>query len=338
MVDYQLMEESSLTAIQQVGSMYRTVEDIGDGYFKVSKRIDCIIVYNIISPKGTELSNVWYEWIGDFQDGKAIVLENGKYNIITKHAKKIFTSSRTYKSMEYKGNGIYLIQNRQGKYNLLGKDNKLIGDNWFDDITSITSQGAVVIQHVTRGKNLEKGEIEYNYNYMTSKGRLLFVKNCPKIEEYDGYIRAYFKDYSDRWYGGNEMLQRIIRIRDGRVMAQGRFKAIYEIQGGYKVIESEERIRQYNLLGKDYKPVFDEWFDDVSVFFYGVQGNNIFFAAGNKIDGKLMFRIYDEYKQLITNMYFDTLYPLNEKAGQYIMIKDGEQYKVYIREKVVTKL
>ena len=339
MADYQVLQRLYTENGVAVSKEYLSIEEIGEGYYKVSKLENGNVIFNIINRKGIEISNEWFSAIGEYHNGKAIVvMTDGKYNLITKHAKKLFAHSRDYESLEYVVGDLYIAKNKNGKYGIIGKQNKLLHEAWFYKITDITSQGALVSQTETRGKRSECPVIKYNYNYLTADGKFLLIRACPKVQSYDGYVRAYFNESTDRYNKGKVLWQRIVRIRDGRVTAEGRFVNISDIGNGYKLIQREGNRNQYNLLDPGYDLVFDEWFDDISVFFYGYNNSNVFFAAGNKIGKEIKFRIYDEEKKDIFEKHFDTLYPLNTKKGEYVFIKGEEQYKAYMMEKILSKI
>lgn len=322
-----------------VSGQYDCIEYIGEIYYKVTKRIDGNSMYNIINNNGRELSEEWFKEMGEFNEGRAIVVcNNGKYNLISIYAKKLLVHSRDFDLFEYKGDGLYLVRDKKGRYNLIGKSNKLLRETWFYKITNISKQGAIVVQKRKVKDDLEDKQSEYYYNYISADGKMLLIKSCPKIEVYDGYVRAYFNDYTDRHYNGNVLWQRIVRIRDGRVTAEGRFLDICDIESGYKVIKKEGKNNQYNILDPNYQLIFDEWYDDVSVFFYGCNNKNVFFAAGNKVGERIRFKIYDENKTDIFEKYFDTLYPLNTKKGEYVFIKGEKQYKAYMMRKIISEI
>lgn len=339
MAGYQVLQRLYDENGVAISKEYLTIEDIGKGYYKVSKLENDNVIFNIINRKGVEVSKDWFLSIGEFHDGKAIaILLDGKYNLITRYAKQLLNHSREYEGFEYVTEGLYLVKNGKGKYGIIGKQNKLLHESWFYKITDITSQGAIVSQTETRGKRTECPVVKYNYNYLTADGKFLLIRACPKIEAYEGYVRAYFNESAERCYKGDILWQRIVRIRDGRVTAEGRFVNISDIENGYKLIQIEGERRQYNLLDPGYNLVFDQWFDDISVFFYGYNNSNVFFAAGNKIGKAIKFRVYDENKVDIFGITFDTLYPLNPKKGEYVFIEGEEQYKAYMMRKILSKI
>lgn len=328
MADYQVLQRLYTENGVALSKEYLSIEDIGEGYYKVSKLENGNVIFNIINRKGIEISNEWFSAIGEYHNGKAIaVCIDGKYNLITRYAKKLFTHSRDYESLEYIVGDLYIAKNKNGKYGIIGKHNKLLHEAWFYKITNITSQGAVVINKSNSTRNVENEEEKYMYNYLTADGKLLLIRACSKIEVYDGYVRAYFVDTTIKHKKEEIPWQRIVRIRDGKVRAEGYFINILDIENGYKLIQIDEKRRQYNLLDPGYDIVFDEWFDDISVFFYEYNNSNVFFAAGNIVQNKISFKVYDEHKNDIFEKYFDTLYPLNAKKGEYVFIKGEEQYK-----------
>lgn len=338
MAGYQVLQRLYDENGVAISKDYLSIEDIGEGYYKVSKLEGDKIIYNIIARNGMEISNEWFLSIGEYHNNKAISIDlDGKYNLITRYAKKLMVHSREYTSMEYITGDLYLVQNREGKYALIGKQNKVLHGSWFCKITNITSQGAVVINKSNSTRKLETDEEKYMYNYLTADGKLLLIRACSKIDVYDGYVRAYFVDTTVH-RREKIMWQRIVRIRDGRVRAEGRFTNISDIGNGYKLIQVEGERRQYNLLAPGYDLVFDKWFDDISVFFYGYNESHVFFAAGNFVGEQILFKVYDEDKKDIFEMYFDTMYPLNKQKGEYVFIKGEKQYKAYMPRKLLTKI
>ena len=158
MADYQVLQRLYDENGVAISKEYFSIENIGEGYYKVSKLEDGNVVYNIINRRGMEVSNEWFLSIGDYHNGKAISVSlDGKYNLITKYAKKLMVHSREYTSMEYITGDLYLVQNVEGKYALIGKQNKVLHGSWFCKITNITSQGAVVIN---KGNSTRKVESE----------------------------------------------------------------------------------------------------------------------------------------------------------------------------------
>ena len=86
--------------------------------------------YNLITANGKLLSEQWFDWIGDFYDGFALVgRENHEYNYIDKQGKIL--SSEWFKWLDYFHDGFARVQRFDDTMNFITKDGKIISNEWF---------------------------------------------------------------------------------------------------------------------------------------------------------------------------------------------------------------
>lgn len=103
------------------------------------------IEYNLIDANGKYLSEQWFEWIGSFYDGFALVeRENHEYNYIDKEGKII--SEQWFKWLDYFHNGLARVQRFDDLMNFINTDGKIISDEWFKYVDYFDEYGFAVVQ------------------------------------------------------------------------------------------------------------------------------------------------------------------------------------------------
>ena len=85
---------------------------------------------NLIGEDGKLLSEQWFEWIGDFYDGYALVgRENHEYNYIDKQGKIL--SDDWFKWLDFFKDEFARVQRFDNSMNFITKDGKILSDEWF---------------------------------------------------------------------------------------------------------------------------------------------------------------------------------------------------------------
>ena len=120
---------------------YDYVGNFQDG-FAVVRRGDgkC----NFIKPDGSILCSEWYEYVSNFYDGFAQVRRSdGKYNFIKPDDSIL--CDEWYKDINYFYNGFARVQRDDGKYNFIKPDGSILCDEWYKD-TDYFKKGVAKVQ------------------------------------------------------------------------------------------------------------------------------------------------------------------------------------------------
>ena len=103
---------------------------------------------NYIDANGKILSDIWFEWIGDFYDDNddfALVgRENHEYNYIDKQGKLL--SEEWFKWLDYFHNGFARVQRFDDLMNFINTDGKIISDEWFRYVDYFDEYDLAVVQ------------------------------------------------------------------------------------------------------------------------------------------------------------------------------------------------
>lgn len=90
--------------------------------------------YNCIDANGKLLSDKWFEWIGDFYDGFAVVVRGlNKHNFIGEDGKIL--SEEWFKWADYFKDGFARVQREDSKWNFINTKGKLMSNEWFKYIS-----------------------------------------------------------------------------------------------------------------------------------------------------------------------------------------------------------
>ena len=114
-------------------------------FTKVQRLVDgkCNYIAN-----GKILSDIWFEWIGDFyddNDGFALVgRENHEYNYIDKQGKIL--SKDWFKWLDFFHNGFARVQSFDDLMNFIDAKGKLLSEEWFRYVDYFDEYGFAVVQ------------------------------------------------------------------------------------------------------------------------------------------------------------------------------------------------
>ena len=114
-----------------------------EGLTKVQRLVDgkC----NLITEDGKLLSKQWFDWIGDFYDGFALVgRENHEYNYIDKQGKIL--SKDWFKWLDFFHDGFARVQRFDDTMNFINKDGKIISNEWFRYVDYFDEYGLAVVE------------------------------------------------------------------------------------------------------------------------------------------------------------------------------------------------
>lgn len=113
--------------------------------------------YNLINAQGKLLLEKWYDWIGNFKDGFAVVRRGiNKHNYIDKDGKLLL--NEWFKWAENFQDGIARVQREDYSYNLINKQGKLLSNEWFEWVDDFDKYGLAIVYR----KNGEKCKIDKN--------------------------------------------------------------------------------------------------------------------------------------------------------------------------------
>ena len=122
------------------------------------------IEYNLIDANGKQLSEQWFEWIGSFYNGFALVgRENHQYNYIDTKGKIL--SSEWFKWLDYFHNGIARVQRFDDLMNFINTDGKIISSEWFRYVDYFDQYDLAVVERT----NGELCKIDKNGKIVVSK-------------------------------------------------------------------------------------------------------------------------------------------------------------------------
>ena len=102
--------------------------------------------YNLIGENGKFLSEQWYDWIGDFLDGLALVQrerENPRFNYINKEGKII--SEEWFRWVDYFHDGIARVQREDYSYNLIDRQGNILSNEWFEWVDDFDEYDRAVV-------------------------------------------------------------------------------------------------------------------------------------------------------------------------------------------------
>ena len=119
---------------------------------------------NYIDANGKLLSDKWFEWIGDFYDGFALVgRENHEYNYIDKGGKIV--SEEWFKWLDFFHDGFARVQRFDDTMNFIGEDGKILSEEWFRYADYFDNDGLAVVQRT----NGEQCKIDKNGKIVVCK-------------------------------------------------------------------------------------------------------------------------------------------------------------------------
>ena len=134
----------------------------------------CESKYNFIDTKGKILSEQWFEWAEDFQEGFAVVKnEDYVYNFIDKQG-KILSEKWFEKAFNF-NEGFAVVEKTIGLRNYIDKDGKLLSNEWFNNAHSF-HDGLAKVQRSYK-----------QYNFLNKQGK--FLSN-----EWFNYLDDFFID------------------------------------------------------------------------------------------------------------------------------------------------
>lgn len=113
--------------------------------------------FNLITENGKFLSEQWFDWIGDFENGLALVQrerENPRFNYIDKEGKII--SDEWFRWVDFFRDGIARVQREDYSYNLIDKQGKILSEEWFEWVDDYNEYDRAVVYR----KNGEKCKID----------------------------------------------------------------------------------------------------------------------------------------------------------------------------------
>ena len=120
--------------------------------------------YNYQDANGKTLFNEWFEWIGHFYDGFAVIEREGDYfsNFIDKNGKLLSEEwfLRAYNFFE----GFARVERKGNLMNFIGKDGKILSEEWFDWADDFKDGFARV-----KRTNGEQAKIDKNGKIVVSK-------------------------------------------------------------------------------------------------------------------------------------------------------------------------
>ena len=119
---------------------------------------------NLIDANGKQLSEQWFDWIGDFYDGFALVQrENHEYNYIDKDGKIL--SEEWFKWLDLFHLEFTRVERGDGLMNFIDKKGKLLSNEWFRYVDYFDQYDLAVVERT----NGELCKIDKNGNIVVRK-------------------------------------------------------------------------------------------------------------------------------------------------------------------------
>ena len=119
---------------------------------------------NLIDANGKQLSEQWFEWVGDFYDDFALVgRENHEYNYIDKQGKIL--SGEWFKWLDFFKGDFARVQRADDTMNFITKDGKIISNEWFRYADYFDEYDLAVVERT----NGELCKIDKNGNIVVRK-------------------------------------------------------------------------------------------------------------------------------------------------------------------------
>ena len=109
---------------------------LGDFYegFAIVQRSDTYL-WNFIDKNGNYLSDEWFDWVGSFYEGFAIVQRSDSLcNFIDKDGK--YLSNEWFNYLVKFSEGFAVVQREDGLYNFINKKGNILSDEWFNETYS----------------------------------------------------------------------------------------------------------------------------------------------------------------------------------------------------------
>ena len=131
--------------------------------------------FNFLTKEGKILSDQWFDWCDDFREGFATVKLNEKFNFINRDGKLL--SDKWFNWCDDFREGFAAVK-LDKKRNFLTKEGKILSDQWFDLCGNFIEGFAVV-------------ELNRKMNFITKEGRLLsnqWFDYCDSFHE--GFARV----------------------------------------------------------------------------------------------------------------------------------------------------
>jgi hypothetical protein len=295
------------TRFKPVGELaFKRVESYKEGFALVTNSDN---LFNLLDSKGNLLLPSWHEFALAFQEGFAIVGDDGRYTFIDRQGK--YVSERRYDQAWPFEDG-YAMVKKDNKYNFIDRQGKIASKMWFDEITRADSQlrpfhpYKYAVHKDGLSNFLDQGRqvaFKYWFDGITQPLRLFVVS------------LSYYEDYMILDLHGNPILPDIFD-RVGR-------KASF----GYLHVQRKDG--KQNLFDA-YSPengfVSEEWFDLIDEFSHGRQCiyvrrnglDNLMFT-----DGSFLIDPWSEEIRIQDPSYDETQPTLAGKRVRYAVKVDG---------------
>ena len=141
---------------ESINNVFYAVRSLKNGSFIVS----LLAKYNIVTPQKAFKYQKWFDFIGNFKDGFAIVRLNGKRSFINTKGELIGDGNLWFDSVSAFDNGVAMVELNE-KYSFINTKGELIGDGnlWFDNVNSFHEGFAIVRLNGKRSFINTKGEL-----------------------------------------------------------------------------------------------------------------------------------------------------------------------------------
>jgi len=193
--------------------------------------------WNFLDTEGKLLSNVWFDWVGDFnKDGFAKVELNGNWNFLDTEGKII--SDKWFNLAGDFYNRVARVKLNE-KWNLINTEGKFISDTWFEWIGEFLKGLACVV-------------LNNKYNFINTEGK-------PISDTWYNSAADFHEGYAI--VGLNEKYNFI--NSEGKLISDTWFDRAWAFQDGFALVELNGKCNYINTEGK---LISDTWFDRVWAF------------------------------------------------------------------------
>ena len=223
--------------------------------------------YNLVNKGGELIYNQWFDDANVFANGFVSVKLNKKWGFINKNGELI--SKQWFDTIFEFKNGFIRVKVKD-KWNLMGENGRLLSRQWFDLVDDF-QKGLVAVQ------------LDGKWNFINKKGELTSNQWFTTVnrQSRDGVTRIEVNGKGVNFINQN-----------GEIMSEQWFDRIYNFQGGFAIVELDDK---WNFIDQNGKILSKQWFDDMYNFQEGF--------AKVKLGDKWNF--IDQNGKILSKQWFD---------------------------------
>ena len=269
---------------ESINNVFDVVRAIKNGSYIVS----LLEKDNIVTPQNTFKYQKWFDFIGNFKEGFAIVMLNNRWSFINENGDLICGGNLWFDDVDPFKEGFASVR-LNGKYSFINTKGELIGDGnlWFDNVNSFHEGFAIV-------------RLNRKWSFINTKGELIgdgnlwfddvapFNEGLARVELNDKYSFINTKGEligdGNAWFddaGGFKEGFAIVRLNgkdsfintNGELIGNGNlwFDSVDPFKEGFAIVRLN---RKYSFINSKGELIGNGnlWFDDVGGSMDGLRG------------------------------------------------------------------